>query len=86
MRRKITIVAVILLSLVALIALWVYFTTNTKSQLMTGDECIQKGGKIVNTLDEKTWNDKDVIGEVEGMRCPCVCVKKVNNSGMFLLE
>ncbi|MFA5780630.1 MAG: hypothetical protein WC947_10930 [Elusimicrobiota bacterium] len=86
MRKKITIVAVILLALVAVFAIWAYITTNKKSQLLSGDECAQKGGEVVNTLAQKTWNDKDIIGEVDGMRCPCLCVKKINRSGMFLLE
>lgn len=78
MRKKITIIAVILLLLVLLLALWmIHLATPQKTiKPLTGDECTQNGGEIVNTIGGKTWNDNQIIGAVTNLRCPCLCIKK----------
>lgn len=43
---------------------------------LTGDECVAKGGEIVNTLSNPKYDRKLLLGEVVGMKCPCVCLKK----------
>ena len=43
---------------------------------LTGDECVAKGGEIVNTLSNPKYDKKLLLGEVIGMKCPCVCLKK----------
>ncbi len=43
---------------------------------LTGDECVAKGGEIVNTLSNPKYDKKLLLGEVVGMKCPCVCLKK----------
>lgn len=76
MKRRLIVLVIILLILAAFLALWEYTSAPIGLVIMTGDECTEKGGIIVNTLGEKTWNDEDVIGEIDGMRCPCLCIKK----------
>lgn len=76
MKRWLVILVIILLALVVFLGWWEYMNAPTGFPVFTGDECIQNGGEIVNTLGEKTWDDKNIIGEIEGMRCPCLCVKK----------
>ena len=47
-----------------------------REPVLTGDECVQAGGKIINTLDGSTCGaDDQLLGKVSGMRCPCVCCK-----------
>ena len=43
---------------------------------LTGNECTEKGGEIVNTLSNPNYDKKLMIGEVVDMRCPSVCLKK----------
>jgi len=44
---------------------------------INSSECIIKGGEIVNTLGGDGCNSKEkFLGEVIGMKCPCVCCKK----------
>ena len=43
---------------------------------LTGDECVAKGGEIVNTLGNPKYDKKLLLGKVIGMKCPCVCLKK----------
>ena len=40
---------------------------------LDSDMCTQKGGRIVNTLEDACMEDEVNIGEVEGLRCPCIC-------------
>lgn len=40
---------------------------------ITGKECSQKKGIIVNTLSGKNCVDGKSIGSVDGLRCPCIC-------------
>jgi len=37
------------------------------------NECIEKGGKVWNTLGETSYNGK-LVGTIKGLRCPCVCL------------
>jgi len=37
------------------------------------NECIEKGGKVWNTLGETSYNG-ELIATVKGLRCPCVCL------------
>lgn len=50
---------------------------------LTGDECASQGGEIVNTLHFSDENPPDysaseVLGEIRGTNCPCVCVRRVS--------
>ncbi len=45
---------------------------------LSGEQCTLAGGEIVNTLGTTAIGDKcpigkRSIGDVEGMRCPCIC-------------
>ncbi len=86
MKRWLIILTIVLLALTALFALWEYMTAPAELISMTKDECIQKGGSVANTWGKNTWNEKDVIGQINNMNCPCLCIKTSNNTGMFLLE
>jgi len=37
------------------------------------NECIEKGGKVWNTLGETSYNG-ELIGTIKGLRCPCICL------------
>jgi len=76
MRKWLIVLVIILLALVAFLGFWEYTNISPEFIILTEDECVQKGGGVMNTLGEKTWNDEDVIGKTDGMRCPCLCIKK----------
>lgn len=40
---------------------------------MSVKECEEKKGKVVNTLAGETCEGGKNLGEIEGLRCPCVC-------------
>jgi len=48
----------------------------TVERVIDGDECAEFGGEIVNTLSQADCGSKEYLGEVKGMRCPCICCKK----------
>jgi|GEM_PF-2463760 len=75
MKKWLIILVIILLAFTALFALWEYIAASTTPATIDGNWCVQNGRRIVNTLGEKTWDDKDVLGEIEGTRCPCLCIK-----------
>jgi len=50
--------------------------TYTVERQMGGDECAQLGGEIINTLSQKDCGANEYLGEVVGMRCPCICCKR----------
>jgi len=37
------------------------------------NECIEKGGKVWNTLGKSSYNGK-LIGTIKELLCPCVCL------------
>jgi len=37
------------------------------------NECIEKGGKVWNTLGKSSYNG-ELIGTIKGLRCPCICL------------
>ena len=46
---------------------------------MTGDECIEMDGMVVNTAEDGHCGDDEIeLGEVTDMRCPCVCCVKID--------
>lgn len=50
--------------------------TPTAAPLLTGNECAQRGGQIVNTLGGQGCPSPEAfLGTVTGMRCPCVCCR-----------
>ena len=50
---------------------------------MTPQDCSAAGGTIENTLTNgDLYFDKNTIGEVTGMMCPCVCVLGQKNSAV----
>lgn len=54
---------------------------------LTSEECTSRGGDVINTLNkENIYAPSDVLGEVEGTRCPCLCVRRQNNSEMFFSD
>jgi hypothetical protein len=54
---------------------------------LTSEECTTRGGDVINTLNEKNiYAPSDILGEVEGTRCPCLCVRRQNNSEMFFSD
>ena len=63
--------------------------TNETKELpsLTSEECTARGGDIINRLNEENiYTPSDVLGEVEGMKCPCLCVRRQSNSEMFLSD
>jgi len=80
MKKVLIIVAIIVLIITALVV--ILYSQGYKIDLtkkLTSEECVQKGGKVLNILTLKpflNYNPKDVIGEVLGVKCPCVCIKK----------
>ncbi len=51
-----------------------------------GNECAAQGGEIVNTLHFQDgtppdYTPEEVIGEIVGTNCPCVCVKRAATAG-----
>lgn len=89
--HKIILSIVILVVLVALFFVWKnahqsvvapevtpFATPQQEAREYTSDACVAAGGRIVNTLSEtagKDYASSDVLGEVVGVRCPCICVK-----------
>ncbi len=54
---------------------------------LTSEECTSRGGDIINRLNEENvYAPSDVLGEVEGMKCPCLCVRRQNNSEMLFSD
>lgn len=51
-------------------------TEEAQERELTGDECAQLGGEIINTLDGEDCGEDEYLGEVIGMRCPCLCCRK----------
>jgi len=49
--------------------------TNT----MTEKECALKGGEVWNTLGQTSYNG-ELIGKIEGLRCPCACLVRSEGS------
>lgn len=49
------------------------------SKTYTAETCKRAGGSVVNRLgnDEYPCAPEHTLGEVVGMRCPCVCCKEV---------
>ncbi|MCD4666358.1 hypothetical protein K8R47_00950 [archaeon] len=43
------------------------------SDLQNSYECDSKGGRIVNTLSEDCYLNETNMGDVKGLRCPCIC-------------
>jgi len=51
------------------------------NQELTSDECVAKGGEVINTLNGegpgKTCTSQEAfLGTVTGLRCPCICCRK----------
>jgi len=43
--------------------------------------CLAEGGEIINTLgDYRSCPTEDILGEVKGLKCPCVCCKADSKS------
>ncbi len=40
---------------------------------LDSDACAVMGGRIANTLSGGCWENETSAGDVEGLRCPCVC-------------
>jgi hypothetical protein len=55
--------------------------------VFSSEECTALGGDIINTLNEDNiYAPSDILGEVEGVRCPCLCIRRQNNSEMFFSD
>jgi len=51
-------------------------TSHQNLPIINSEECASMNGKIVNTLDEiDKCSSKDILGEVMGLDCPCICCK-----------
>jgi len=42
-------------------------------------ECVAQGGEVWNTLGHTDY-DGEIIGRVDGLRCPCVCLVKTGKN------
>jgi hypothetical protein len=85
-KNKLVITAIVLFILITFgIGYYFYFLSDTK---LTEMKCKLIGGKVVNTLDYFNENlddlnfpnggpcqEKKLIGEITGLKCPCVCCK-----------
>lgn len=50
--------------------------TRSGKRTLTSEECVARGGHIINTLGGDGCKTSDAfLGEVVGLRCPCVCCK-----------
>ena len=47
----------------------------TAKRVLNSSECVELGGEVVNTLEKGCDSDNKFLGEVMGLRCPCVCCK-----------
>ncbi len=45
------------------------------NNVISEKECIAAGGEVWNTLGETTYNG-ELIGKIEGLKCPCACLIK----------
>ena len=58
---------------IVLVSLTVFFLVNDYGEF-TSEDCDDKGGRIVNTLNGGgCWENETAISKVDGMRCKCVC-------------
>lgn len=70
--------------LFVLTAIFVVGCSNTdKGTTITVDDCNIKNGRIVDTLEGDTCSSGEVnIGNVEGLKCPCICCSRTEQSAM----
>ncbi len=47
--------------------------------VITEKDCALKGGEVWNTLGETTYNG-ELIGKIEGLKCPCACLVRSEGS------
>ena len=48
----------------------------------TVSECIEAGGKIVDTFNKEiVFAPGELIGNMEGLKCPCVCLRRAEVGG-----
>ena len=66
----------ITIALSMLITVSAYAQVDIEERILSGDECAELGGEIINTLSQEDCGEDEYLGEVEGMRCPCICCKK----------
>ena len=58
---------------IVLVSLTVFYLVNDYREF-TSDECWEKGGRIVNTLNgEGCRQNETSISKVDDMRCKCIC-------------
>jgi len=51
----------------------------TKHTYISSEKCDLDGGRILNTLSNKNCFENETdIGEIEGMKCPCICCVPLN--------
>lgn len=56
---------------------------------LTSDECVERGGAVINTLNPAfSYSPDEILGEIDEVRCPCVCIKKKTGTSeeFFLAE
>ncbi len=49
------------------------------NNVITEKECALKGGEVWNTLGETSY-DGELIGKIEGLKCPCACLVRSEES------
>ncbi len=61
--------------------------TTQETPTLSSEQCTALGGDIINSLNEENvYAPSDILGEVEGLRCPCLCIRRQGNSEMFLSD
>ena len=57
----------------------------SSNDIITSSECAQSGGEIINTLTEEGCkSESEFLGEVSGLRCPCICCKFLGNDSRMI--
>ncbi|MBI5732663.1 hypothetical protein HY967_01745 [Candidatus Jorgensenbacteria bacterium] len=60
-----------------------YFANQSNVELqqktISSEDCVTQGGEVVNTLNgpRQNYSSDQFLGEVAGLRCPCICLKSV---------
>jgi len=81
--RKIIILTILLIGSLA------HAQTYTVERVIDGNECTELGGEIINTLSQADCGSNEYLGEVEGLKCPCICCKKIEavvSSSFYFVE